>query len=88
MLSLSLLLLLLQTVFSYLLLLSLEMLWQIDRSGHRVPPHRMELCWCHLSHPIWHSHLYTSAIVLLGQHSLSLCLLLSLVGYHLLLLHL
>lgn len=86
MLGLGLLLLLLQAVFSYLLLLSLEMLWQIDRSSHRVSPHGMELRWSHLIHPLLHAHGYTA--ILLGQHSLPLCLLLSLLGDHLLLLHL
>lgn len=81
-----LLLLLLQTILSYLLLLSLKMLWQINRTSHGVPPHRMELGLCHLIHPIWKSHRDTA--VLLGQHSLSLGLLLTLLCYHLLLLHL
>jgi hypothetical protein len=85
-LSLSLSLLLLLQAMLCLLLLLLKVLWQIDMSSHWSTPHRVKLCLGHWIHAIWHSHRNLPA-VLLGQHSLSGSLGLSLLVNYLLLLH-
>jgi hypothetical protein len=77
-------LLLLQAVLSLLLLL-LKMLREINRP-HRIAPHGLKLRLGHLVHPILHAD--WDSTVLLCQHRLTSKLLLSLMGYHLLLLHL
>jgi hypothetical protein len=77
-------LLLLQAVFSLLLLL-LKMLREIDRP-HRIAPQGLKLRLGHLVYPILHAD--WNSTVLLLQHRLASKLLLSLMGYHLLLLHL
>jgi hypothetical protein len=75
-------LLLLQAVLSLLLCL-LKMLREIDRP-HLIAPHGLKLRLGHLVHPTLHAD-WNSAI-LLCQHRLTSNLLLSLMGYHLLLL--